>query len=81
MASGINQECYDLLYLYKAICYAINNVSPSIFLEYAQTVHASTFNLGMFIVLQYCALQEGPSIGSLSSLLLQLLVQFISFPV
>jgi len=53
MAPGINQECYDLLYLYKAICYAINNVSPSIFLEYAQTVHASTFNLGMFIVLQY----------------------------
>ena len=30
------------MYLYKAICHALNNFS-SMFLEYAQTVHASTY--------------------------------------
>jgi Leucine-rich repeat (LRR) protein len=39
-----------LLYLYKAICYTHNNCFSSNFLEYAQTVHASTME--MFIVLE-----------------------------
>jgi len=51
MARGINQECCYLLYLYKAICYAINNFFPlSFWIMLELFLHQP---LGMFIVLEY----------------------------